>query len=51
MRWNLKLVILDIKIINDDLFEMSLDEIEDEFEFDLILFMRLRVNMCFNDLF
>lgn len=50
-RRNSKPVIPDIKITNDDSSEMSLDEIEDEFDFDLTLPMRPRANTCPNDLF
>ncbi|XP_062602439.1 uncharacterized protein LOC134264156 [Saccostrea cucullata] len=50
-RRNSKNTIPDIKITNDDSSELSLDEIEDEFELDFTLPMRPRANTCPNDLF
>lgn len=50
-RRNSKTTIPDIKITNDDSSEMSLDEIEDELDFDLTVPMRPRANTCPNDLF
>ncbi|XP_048744277.1 uncharacterized protein LOC125657623 [Ostrea edulis] len=46
-----KSTIPDIKITNDDSSDISLDEIEDEFDFELTFPMRPRANTCPNDLF